>query len=196
MSDVEIVVESVEVLEVVQDETAIEVIDETVEAIEVVEDAVEVVEESFEVIEIETDPEGTETIVTSVEVIEVVDEGPQGPRGVPGTNGGTIAPVYFSFGDATPDTIYTTDSAGTVVNVRLIVDTAFDGAGASISLGTTTDPDLLLDEAENDPSVASEYESTPDVVLTSGTAVRLSITPGAGATQGAGRILLTFIPNA
>lgn len=129
--------------------------------------------------------------------VELTTAGPQGPQGEPGlSGGGTIPPIPFSYGDASPATIYTPSSAGTFTAVRVIFDTAFNGTGASIALGTVASPEILLATNENDPASAdSEYEVTPDVHVAAGTAIRLSITPGAGASAGAGRVLLTFIPD-
>jgi hypothetical protein len=143
---------------------------------------------------IQIDRRNVANIVRDRGTVTVTTAGPQGP---PGQNGDTIAPISFAFGDATPAVVHTTTVAGTFTTVRVIFDTGFNGTGATIALGTVASPQALLATNQNDPSAiaASEYEVTPDLHVSAGTAIRLSITPGSGASQGAGRILLTFIPD-
>lgn len=98
--------------------------------------------------------------------------------------------VAFAFGDASPRNIYVAPNNRTATIVRVVIDTAFDGAGAAIAIGTAADPELLMPYDGNDPATALSYENAPDAALNAGDAVQLSITPGAGATRGAGRIIL------
>lgn len=121
--------------------------------------------------------------------------GVQGPQGEPGlSGGGTIPPVAFSYGDAA-GTIYTPGDAGTLTTARVVITTPFDGAGAALILGTVGDPDGIMPATDNDPTEAGEYEATADFPLAAGEGIRLTITPGAGASQGAGLIYLEFIPD-
>lgn len=157
--------------------------------------SVEVVVESVRTVHVIDDGTVTQVLKSPVRVVQIVDEGPQGPPGDDGAAGGSIAPIAFSYGDASPSTIYTTTDAGTLTVVRVVIDTALNGTGAALKLGTIADDDALMTTAENDPSTVADYETTPDLHLSAGTVVRLTITPGSGATQGAGRVLLTFIPD-
>lgn len=118
-------------------------------------------------------PEGTNLYYTDARVRAVL--------------GRTI--VGFAFGDA-PHTIYAVPDDRLAYLVRLVIDTAFDGAGASIAIGTAGDADALMPAAANDPATAASYEFASNAELAAGDAVRLVINPGAGATQGAGRIIL------
>lgn len=97
--------------------------------------------------------------------------------------------VPFAFGDASPVTVYVPGAGRTNILARLVIDTPFDGVGAALALGTSGSADSLLAAAHNDPTAAAGYEAAPDVALTSGEPVVLTITPGAGATQGSGRII-------
>lgn len=97
--------------------------------------------------------------------------------------------VGFSFGDA-PRTIYAVPDDRLAYLVRLVIDTPFDGAGAGIAVGTVADTGALMPTGANDPTVATSYEFTSNIELALGDSVQLTITPGSGATQGAGRIIL------
>lgn len=120
--------------------------------------------------------------------------GPRGPQGPPGlSGGGVIEPIGWSWGDA-PGDVYVPAEQGTVVLARLKIDTVFNGVGASISVGTQGDHELLLPSAWIDPYQAIEIENTPDVVLAAGEGIRIYITPGT-ASQGAGRLFLQFLSN-
>lgn len=156
-----------------------------------------VVDQMRETVELDSGGRNISVLDQSRGTVEIITAGPQGPQGEPGVSSGSggIPPIAFSFGDATPSTIYIPADAGTFTEVRVIFDTPFNGTGAAIALGTIASPQALLATNQNDPSGTSEYENTPDLHVGAGTAVRLSITPGSGASQGAGRILLTFVPD-
>ena len=70
---------------------------------------------------------------------------------------------------------------------------AFDGA-PTIRVGTLAQPGAAMGSDANDPTAAGEYEVTADLRLSAGESLLLTISPG-GATQGAGLIYLTFIPD-
>ena len=63
-----------------------------------------------------------------------------------------------------------------------------------MQIGTAADHELLMPSALNAPGVAAAFETAPDVVVPAGTDLLAYITPGAGATAGAGRIVLDSIP--
>lgn len=97
--------------------------------------------------------------------------------------------VGFSFGDA-PHAIYVVPDDRLAFLVRLVIDTPFDGAGSAIAVGTAADAGALMPTNANDPTVATSYEFASNTELALGDSVQLTITPGSGATQGAGRIIL------
>lgn len=117
--------------------------------------------------------------------------GVQGPKGEPG---GTVPPIPFSFGDASA-AIWMPDAAGVVTVARIVVTEAFDGDSPALALGTAAAPESILPPEYVAPASAGEYEATADVRLSAGEAVRLSISPGVGATQGAGVVYITFLPD-
>lgn len=97
--------------------------------------------------------------------------------------------VAFAFGDASPAQIYVAPDNRLAVRARVVIDTPFNGTGAALTLGTSAQPDSMLATTDSDPATAGGYEAGPDVDLATGDIVQLFITPGTGATQGAGRII-------
>ncbi len=102
------------------------------------------------------------------------------------------AQLPFSFGDASPEFIVTVPAGKTVYEVRIDINTPFDGVGAALEVGDTGTPDQLMTAAQNDPSLQGSYISSPAFVYVATTQVKLSITPGAGATQGSGVLVLSM----
>lgn len=153
--------------------------------------------QSEEVLVIEADaPAGVlvteiETVLlvedTEVVLLEVIEQGPPGPQGL---DGSAIAPINFAYGDANRIIIpASTNKIVLVVNIN--ITTPFNGVGASLSIGTLASPALLVAPTQLDLSVATEFEIAPNMKLITPTDVYLSITPGAGATQGAGWIVIS-----
>lgn len=111
-----------------------------------------------------------------------------------GSGPGSNPPINFSYGDASPATIFTVPVDSEVVSVQLQIETPFDGVGAQVRIGTSGLPGRLLDTFHSDPSVAGVYEATPRVQLAAGTQILLTITPGSGASAGTGQIILETLP--
>ena len=122
-------------------------------------------------------------------------QGPKGSKGDPGDSSAASgrAVVAFAFGDASPLPVFTPAADCTGILVRLLIDTPFDGVGAAIRIGTAAQPDALMGSGDNDPATVGGYEVAPDLELISGTPIVVSITPGAGASKGAGRIVFDSI---
>ena len=123
--------------------------------------------------------------------LEIVTAGPQGPRGVDGADGAAGAngdgqyPVSeFAFGDASPAIVLTLNpaSAAEVALVQLEIEEAFDGAGASIAVGTVADPDGLMRADQNLPGEVAVFDEfvfdhRPDVGPPLGRAGRVERPP-------------------
>lgn len=118
---------------------------------------------------------------------QLVSKGQVGPAGL---SGGTVPAIGFSFGDATPATIFTCTSNAVLTQVSVVIDTVFNGASPSIkvSVGAV----IVMPTSENDPTQAAEYQAAPALAISHGDQVALTIIPGAGATAGSGRIFLEF----
>ena len=119
----------------------------------------------------------------------------KGERGEQGASGSTSPPTPFAFGDASPRTLFTTVAASLVLAVSVNITAPFNGAAPSLRIGTAGQSELLVAAAQLDLSVATEFEFSPNVVLGSAQGVVLTLVPGAGATQGAGWIVIEQIPS-
>lgn len=121
-----------------------------------------------------------------------VFSGEQGPPGPPGPTGPTYGPVEinFSFGDATPVAVATVLANQLIYGVQLHIRVPFDGVGAALVVGDPAQPDRLMKANENDVLTVGTSTTAPAHAYAAATSVRLSITPGAGATQGAGVLVL------
>lgn len=136
---------------------------------------------------------GTEGLVihgnaTSQIVLNVGKPGPAGAAGhVPFVSN-------FAFGDASPDTLTTIPAGKHVYQVRLFIETPFDGTGAALSVGSVADPQELLATSENNPLAAGTYIVHPDKKYVSATSIKLTITPGSGASTGTGQLQIDIEP--
>lgn len=135
---------------------------------------------------IETEDVRVEITRTVATVVEAGAK--QGPPGPPGPSGSTID-LPFSWGDASPSPIGAV--SGLIVAASIIITTPFDGVGASLTIGTLGSPALIMPADSNYPGFASRYEVNPGLFVSG--QLYLTIDPGAGATQGAGRVYLEVI---
>jgi hypothetical protein len=141
----------------------------------------------------EIDVVSTEPVVHVVMIhapdLQVVTVGETGPRGLAGVSGATTT-VAFAFGDATPKNIVIAPADKLVLSVALVITAAFDGAGAALQIGVSGTPADLLATTDNDPQTLGTYEVTPQKSYPGMTPLLLTITPGSGASQGAGRVVI------
>lgn len=127
--------------------------------------------------------------VVTRDVVErgIVFAGEQGPPGPPGA---IAVEVTFAFGDATPAPLTTALAGKLVYGVELYVKTPFDGVGAQVVVGDAAQANRLMAANENDLLTVGGNHTTPAYAYAVNTPILLGITPGAGATQGAGVIVL------
>lgn len=118
------------------------------------------------------------------------EQGPPGPTGPAGPPGSVAVEAAFAFGDATPAAVTTALAGKLVYGVELYIKTPFDGIGAQIVVGDAAQVDRLMAAEENDLLATGGNHSTPAHAYAVDTPILLSITPGAGATQGSGVIVL------
>lgn len=114
-----------------------------------------------------------------------------GRRGPAGPSGSALPPISFGYGDATPRLIHAFDAPAMLAELQLVIQQPFDGEGATLRLRTDTGL-VLMNTDQNAPDLAATFETTPAAKLPAGTLLYLDITPGAGATTGAGQILLNL----
>ena len=98
----------------------------------------------------------------------------------------------FAWGDASPYPIYTFVQDVTISEVIMTFDIAFDGASPLVIIGDIGQADRLMSANQNDPKDLSSFSTTPMYAYTSGESVTITIVPGAGASQGSGRVKLIF----
>jgi hypothetical protein len=115
--------------------------------------------------------------------------GPAGPAGDPTDN---TFQLSFSYGDATPEFIGTAPAGKLIETVRIYITQAFNGTSPSLTIGDAGDTDRLMAAVQNNPAAIGMYESFPIHSYGGATAVNLYIVPGAGATTGAGLVVITY----
>lgn len=116
----------------------------------------------------------------------------QGPPGVSG-----VQPMFaanFAYGDATPATLVTIAAGKRAYHVRLFIETAFNGTGASLSVGSVASPQELMATTENNPAEVGGYLAYPNKKYVGSTAILLTIVPGSGASAGAGHLQIDIQP--
>ena len=123
-------------------------------------------------------------------VVAAGQQGPAGATGPAGPPGAAAVEIAFAYGDATPVALTTATAGKLVYGVDIHIRTPFDGSGAALTVGDAGDTARLMAANENDPTAVGSYTTTPAYAYGSDTGLTLSITPGAGASQGAGVLVL------
>lgn len=136
--------------------------------------------------------EDRHVLVRDAEDTRVVFGGEQGPAGPVGPPGPAGIEFNFAFGDATPATVVTALAGKMVYGVQLHIKVPFDGAGAALVVGDAAQANRLMAAAENDVTTVGSNTTAPAYVYTANTPILLGITPGAGATQGSGVLVLSI----
>lgn len=152
-------------------------------------DTVVIVEPRIHTVEIADAPSVAVVVEERVNVVTVGVQGPDGQQGLPGT---ALPPINFAFGDASPRVVYTPAQNVLVMDVEVIIDTAFNGASPSLSVSASAA--TLMPPSLNDLKSIGSYEASPNLRINAGTPFTVTITPGAGATQGAGQLVISLIP--
>jgi hypothetical protein len=98
--------------------------------------------------------------------------------------------VPFAYGDATPKPMSAALAGKLIHEIQIHIVIPFDGVGAALTVGDAGDPARLLAADQVDPATVATYAAHPVCRYGADTALNLYITPGAGATQGAGLVIL------
>lgn len=104
-----------------------------------------------------------------------------------------LKPVNFSFGDAS-SIVFTVPVNSVVLKMAVNIITPFNGVGASISLGTLANNNLLVSAQQTDLTVAAKFEIDPNVNIVAASDIYIFINAGSGATQGNGWVTLEYAP--
>lgn len=132
--------------------------------------------------------EGSLTLTVATEEI-AVDLVPA-LRGEQGAAGDGSIQFPFAWGDASPRSVVVAGTGKLVYCVGLHIFEAFDGVGSSLAVGDAGDPQRLMATTQNDPAATGSYETDPAHEYGAATTILLTITPGVGATAGAGLLTL------
>jgi hypothetical protein len=128
--------------------------------------------------------------VRDIQVVTVGEVGPPGPAGPAGAGSGGGTQANFAYGDATPAAVVTAAAGKVVYSVEVVIVVPFDGVGAAITVGDAAVPDRLMNAGENALTLVGSNTTAPAYRYNVDTPVLLSITPGAGASQGSGAIII------
>jgi hypothetical protein len=123
-------------------------------------------------------------VLESVSVIEVLRDS---NIFINGGDGGFYYP--FSWGDATPATVFSLPAGKILASIILKINTPFDSPSI-IEIGINGDLDLFMPSAANAPQVQGIYTVSPYYRNTASTDVILSIVPGGNNSTGSGFIFL------
>ena len=105
---------------------------------------------------------------------------------------GEVAATYeksFAYGDTSPLRIGSIPAGKRVLRCHVKVETTFDGAAPTLSVGDAGSVGRLQATTDNAPGTADVYSSTPMHRYAAATNVNVYITPDA-STQGAGVVIL------
>ena len=129
------------------------------------------------------------TVVTAQPImVTFTRSGPPGKQGPPGS---LAVEENFAWGDATPAILTVVDAGGIVYSISLVILVPFDGVGAALSIGVPGAPELFMAVVECDPKAPGVYTVNPGYRFTAAGVTNLFITPGAGASQGNGVVVMT-----
>lgn len=96
----------------------------------------------------------------------------------------------FAFGDATPANLLNIKANKLIFNVEIVILNAFDGVGATLSVGDTDNHEILMSISLNNPNMSGTYTATPDYKYNTDTQLKLYINAGSGCSVGNGYIII------
>jgi hypothetical protein len=95
----------------------------------------------------------------------------------------TPSPVPFPFALLTP--------GDAIRDVAIVIQTAFDGPTATISIGTIANPNLIFPAAQNLPGKPGDYRVDSTYIAPAAQPIFVFITPGT-STMGLFRVFFSF----
>lgn len=104
-------------------------------------------------------------------------------------------PVLFGFGSVALSTVLVMPFAGTITDLIVDVESAFDGVGAQLAIGTDAEPERLMPAIGNALGQVATFVASPMKALPAGAEIRALYTAGAGASQGVARIYFAINPS-
>ena len=105
--------------------------------------------------------------------------------GIPlGAGAGNVESPVIAFNDLSPIPLTTLQANDKVIKATVILNQAFDGAGASVTVGTDAVQDLIVSNTDIDITDVGTYEVFPQYFATGSTELKVFIAPGTLATTG------------
>ena len=105
------------------------------------------------------------------------------------SRGEIVERVDFTFATSSPLTLYNLLAGDDIVEVKLVIETAFDDVASSVQIGTVATPGLVF--AANESNISKpdcQWLSSRVHEIASSETLRLLISPGT-STQGTGFVL-------
>ncbi len=105
--------------------------------------------------------------------------------GVPfGGGSGNVESPVLAFNDLSPIILTTLQANDKILKAIVWITEAFDGSGASVTVGTDADNDLIVADSNIDVTQVGSYEVMPLFTATGATEIKVFLTPGTLATTG------------
>lgn len=112
-----------------------------------------------------------------------------------GASNGTLVDVTaLAFGDSSPVAMFTKPANSYVSKVEVVIDTPFDGAAPTVSIGIsgTTSKYVASNQVDLTASAGTVFDVTPGEAVTVGTEALIATYNADGSTAGAARILTYY----
>lgn len=101
--------------------------------------------------------------------------------------------VAFAYNNVTERVIYTFPDNGQIIGVQIHVTQSFNGVNPSVAIGTQIEPELLAEFEDSDVSQVVGFGIGCFEQFSEGDEIVLTVNPGAGASQGAGFVILEVV---
>jgi hypothetical protein len=99
---------------------------------------------------------------------------------------------FFSWGSVSSVLIRRMIADEFINLIQVIITEAFNGVGATVTIGTDADPDLLVGTNDINLATVGTYLINPGYMVPSDVDVKLFHNAGAGASAGAGLAIINF----
>lgn len=104
----------------------------------------------------------------------------------------SVDTTSLMFGTTSPLTLFTLPANAIITEVRLIVDTAFNGTLPTVSIGIAGTTSKYTGTGDSDLTAANSYIASPDILSVGTTEALIATYSAGGASIGAARILVSY----
>jgi len=99
--------------------------------------------------------------------------------------------LTFNYNDASPSLVGLVPANAVISRIEIIISTAFNDRNSSLTLGTITHPNELIDTIDTNTNVVGLYTVIPGTMYMSDTHLLLTINPGS-STTGSGMLIIYY----